>query len=325
MRENKYLAILCLLAIGFVLILKNFNEKARLDPINRTQRVDLIADHNNGQLLDDKEILLKESELKRTKTSVNVKPAPPKPYISAESYIVGDLETGEIYISLNENRVFPIASVSKLYTALVVQHLYDSANPITIIQGMLDAYGEAGELVLGEKFTSDELLNFLLLVSSNDAAEAYAQSFGSGDFIVQMNAFAQEIGMNSTFFKDPSGLNPANVSNAKDLFILAKYLYKDEKGILDVSKTKEIDIATTSDHGSHHLVNINPYTNYPDFIGGKTGRTLEAKESMVSLFKQDIDGVTYPVAVITLRSDFGQREIDTEKLLGLFMDKVKKK
>jgi D-alanyl-D-alanine carboxypeptidase len=204
--------------------------------------------------------------------------------------------------------------------------MLDSGKIISITQSMLDAYGESGHLVLDEKFTRDELLHFLLLESSNDVAEAFAQTFGhstsTNEFMEEMNSFAHEIGMQNTFFKDPSGLNPANVSNAKDLFTLSKYLYKSEKDLLEISRKRVLEIATTTDHGSHHLININPYVYYTGFIGGKTGRTDYAKETMVSLFDQEVGDTKYPIVIIILRSEFGQREIDTEKLLDLFIKKV---
>ncbi|MDO8430750.1 MAG: serine hydrolase [Candidatus Taylorbacteria bacterium] len=255
-----------------------------------------------------------------------IKPVPtataPKPYIRAESYLVGNLETGEIYIDLNSSKAYPIASVSKLYTALVVHHLFDLEKDIVIDQSMLDAYGDGSHLSLGEKFKPNDLLYALLLESSNDAAEAFARSFGYVNFMNEMNAFAKEIGMHNTYFKDASGLSPHNISSAEDLFTFSKYLYKSEKDILEISRTKEMDFATTTDHGFHHFVNINPFAAYGEFYGGKTGRTNEAKEAMVSLFNKKVVDKEYPLVVIVLRSDFGQREIDTEKLLGLFMDKV---
>jgi D-alanyl-D-alanine carboxypeptidase len=263
-------------------------------------------------LIDDK-----ENPLPTTPKSVV-----PKPYITAESYLVANLETGEKYIDFNSGKVFPIASVSKLYTALVVHHLFDLEKDITITQPMLDSYGDNGHLVLDEKFKPNELLGALLLESSNDAAEAFAQSYGYTDFMNEMNGFAQEIGMSNTSFKDASGLSARNISSALDLFTLSRYLYKSEKDILDISKTGEIILATTTDHGAHRLVNINPYSVYSEFAGGKTGRTREAREVMVSLFNKKVGDRVYPIAVIVLRSDFGEREINTEKLLGLFDEKI---
>lgn len=297
--------------------------------------------HTNGSVLQtqkgivdvDESILMKEPSLEiRTISStpiaavaVPIEQKRPRPYISAESYLVGNLETGEVYINFNSSSVFPIASVSKLYTALVVQHLMDSDKEIVITQPMLDAYGDAGRLVLDEKFTTEELLYPLLLESSNDAAEAYAQSFGYENFMEEMNAFAKEIGLEKTSFRDASGLSPFNISNAKDLFTLTQYLYSHEEDILKISRTVDFDMATTSDHQSHHFVNINPYSKNSSFIGGKTGRTDEAKESMISLFKQKIGPQTYPIAIIILRSEFAEREIDTGKLLDMFVEKMEKR
>lgn len=272
----------------------------------------------------DKNILLKEITEKDTidkpkaETIIQAHPAT-KSDISAEAYLIGNLKTGEIYKSFNPDKVFPIASVSKLYTSLVAKYLLGPERIVTITQSALDTYGDAGQLVLNEKWTAEELLYPLLLESSNDVAKAFAEVYGEEAFIVEMNAFAQEIGMYKTQFKDPSGLSSANISNASDLFTLARYLYENESDLLKISNTKEIVFATTTEHGAHHFKNINPYVHYSGFIGGKTGRTNEAKESMVSLFKEMEEINNQPLAIIVLRSDFGEREKDTEKILGFVM------
>jgi D-alanyl-D-alanine carboxypeptidase len=188
-------------------------------------------------------------------------------------------------------------------------------NSITITQSMLDTYGDAGHLVLGEKFTVDELIFPLLLESSNDAAEALAQAYDHKKFIQTMNSLAEELGMMNTSFKDASGLSPSNISNVKDLFVLATYYYNNEKNLLEITKMKEVALATTTDHGYHKFININPFVVYQPFIGGKTGRTQEAKESMISLFNMKVAENTYPIAVIILRSNIGDREMDTERIL----------
>ena len=329
MHENKYLLVACCALILFAITVRHTKIREAI----QTHSLGSVVQTQKKPVTIDENILIKDqpadasTAVVPTATILTTPPVEkkPAPYISAESYIVANLETGEVYISHNNSQIFPIASVSKLYTALVVQHLMDSDKEITITQPMLDAYGDAGHLVLDEKFTSEELLYPLLMESSNDAEEAYAQSFGYQDFMEEMNGFAKEIGLENTSFKDASGLNPRNTSNADDLFILSRYLYGHEKDILKISKTVEYDIATTSDHGGHHFVNINPYAPYSSFVGGKTGRTDEAKESMISLFKQEVSGTTYPIAIILLRSEFGQREIDTEKLLGKFVEVIQKR
>lgn len=321
MRTNTFISIICIFIIISVLSLKYAEvNKSRLSKTSKSQTYfNHTSDNyiNEDILIDDHERVIKKPVPIATKEAVI------RPYITAESYIIANLETGKIYLKHNPDKVFPIASVSKLYTALAVHHLFDLEKKITITETMLNAYGEAGNLKKDEMFTPNELLHALLLESSNDAALAYEQSFGSRDFMEQMNAFTKEIGMKSTLFKDSSGLSPQNVSNAEDLLVLARYLYKSEKDILEISRTKEITLATTTDHGYHLWKNINPFSNYAGFMGGKTGRTEWAKESMVSLFNQKVGDETYPIAIIVLRSDLGEREINTEKLLGMFMDKVK--
>lgn len=329
MHDNKYLLITCCALILFAITVRHTKireaiQTHSLGSVVQTQKNPVILDESI--LIEDQSSAAHTAEALPTTILTNpVVEKKPAQYISAESYIVANLKTGEIYISHNPSQIFPIASVSKLYTALVVQHLMDSDDEIVITQSMLDAYGDAGHLVLDEKFTSEELLYPLLMESSNDAAEAYAQSYGYQNFMEEMNGFAKEIGLENTSFKDASGLNPWNTSNANDLFMLSQYLYGHEKDLLKISKTVEYDIATTSDHGGHRFVNINPYAPYTSFIGGKTGRTDEAKESMISLFKQEVSDTIYPIAIILLRSDFGQREIDTEKLLGRFVEVIQKR
>ncbi len=250
-------------------------------------------------------------------------PAPaPKPLVSAEAYLVGDLETGKIYLEHNSSKVFPIASLSKLITALVTTHMVSSDKKVTITKEMLEAYGEAGHLVEGETLTTSELIYPLLLESSNDAAEALAQSYGYDEFIKQMNSFALAHGMKSTSFKDSSGISPGNMSNAKDLFTLAQYLYSSEKPLLSITRQTQFTLASTTEHGEHIWNTINPFPLDPHFIGGKTGRTDEAKESMVSLFNFTQGLHTYPLAIVVLRSDFKVREIDSSSLFIQAMHKI---
>ncbi len=326
MLNNKYLLVLCTLLIVSMGYIRNINtDNASL--LAQARDIVIESKEKTDQYEIDKNILIAD-ELSKASISEDKKKLekpeipPPRPDISVEAYLIGNIETGEIYMSNNVDSVFPIASLSKLYTALVVHHLFNLSEKIPITQSVIDTYGDSGHLVLGEKFLPNELMYPLLLESSNDAAQAFDEYFGHDKFITAMNELTKEIEMNSTYFVDASGLSPQNVSKTSDLFKLAQYLYKNEKDILEISRTKEISMPKTDEHESHNFININPYSNYNGFIGGKTGRTEWAKESMISLFNQNIQDVNFPLAIIILRSDIGQREINTEKLLGKFMDKV---
>ena len=246
-----------------------------------------------------------------------------KPVVSAEAYIVANLDTGEIYKSFNPKKVFPIASLTKLVTALVAMHSMDQGSSTIITQNMLDeGFGTAGQLVVGEKFTIQELLYPLLLESSNDAAHALAHTYDYKKFVSAMNAVVLDLGMKSTSFADASGETARNISNADDLLILARYLYKQEKPILDMTREMRHELASTTDHGVHVWNTINPFPLDPHFIGGKTGRTDQAKESMISLFRYEYKGTVYPVAIIVLRSDFKVRQIDSSILFEQFIQKL---
>jgi D-alanyl-D-alanine carboxypeptidase len=248
----------------------------------------------------------------------------PKPQniITAESYIVADPLTGEHYADRNTSQIYPIASLSKLITAIVASRNMQLSQKITITQQMLDAYGDAGHLVLGETYTLGELLYPLLLESSNDAAEGIAIAYGYDSFIQKMNDFVRELGMTSTSFKDASGLNSGNRSNTKDLLLLAKYIYGNEKTLLEVTRQPFYAVASTTEHRAITWKSINPFPYDPHFLGGKTGRTTEAKESMMSFFQYDTGGRVYPVVIIVLRSDFSVREVDSTLLFSQFLHKI---
>lgn len=245
-------------------------------------------------------------------------------YVRAEAYLVGNVATGETYIEHNIEQVSPIASISKLFTAATSEHFFDASSTAKISQDILDTTGDAGHFILDEEYTAKELLYPLILESSNDAAVAYTHMYGDG-FVEKMNMFAQEIGLSKTKFDEPSGLSYNNVSNARDLFVFAQYLYNAERELLDITRMPEFQMATTTGHGTHVFKNINILSSSPNFIGGKTGRTTAAKESMISLIRYTYNGKDYPLAIIVLRSDFSRREENTGKLFAQAMEIIQKK
>lgn len=316
---------LCIAIIALMLLIDDREEylEVKSNESITASVVNIAEEKYAGDDIDESILIMDdEDEVSTTTLSAPAGPAVPKPHITAEAYLVGNLDTGEIYLKHNTKEIFPIASVSKLYTALVVHHLFNLEDRITITEPMLIPYGSAGDLKVGDRLLPNELLHALLLESSNDAAEAFALSFEYEKFMEQMNAFAREIGMSNTSFEDPSGLSPLNVSNADDLFILSKYLYKSEKDILDISKTTDKTLDGDQYKMSNHFTNIHPYAGRGDFMGGKTGRTSEAKESMITMLKYDSDGVEYPIVLIVLRSDFGERKTNTDKLLVMLSKKI---
>ena len=230
--------------------------------------------------------------------------------VSAVAYLVGNVKTGKIYSEQNPNSVLPVASMSKLITAFAATDSYKADTLITITDAETNVASDTSRLTAGEKFMLQELLYPMLLNSSNVAAEAIASSSNRNEFLINMAGYATEVGMPHTHFADPSGISPQNRSTAADFFELAKYLYSSRPDILAITKTWRVETATTSLHNAHKFESIHPFVNDPNFLGGKTGHTPEAKDTMLTIM--NIGGE--PVAIIVLASN--NRQKDTAYLIG---------
>lgn len=135
--------------------------------------------------------------------------------------LVLDQETGEVLYGKNSDEVMPIASITKLMTAIVI---LDSGVPllesVTVERADVDRYkGSRSKLRVGATLMRAELLKLALMASENRAAAALARSFpgGTDAFVGEMNRKAQELGMENSQFVDSTGLRPDNVSTAEDL------------------------------------------------------------------------------------------------------------
>ncbi len=146
-----------------------------------------------------------------------------EPTVSAASVVLEDLDSGQILFSRNADGERPIASLTKLMTAVVVLHRADPGEMVTVSERASTGVGGIGisELGLrtGERITVEQLLYALLLQSANDAAVALAEHV-SGTveaFVRDMNAEAQRLGMRHTRFYSPNGLDDRGYSTALDL------------------------------------------------------------------------------------------------------------
>ncbi len=202
--------------------------------------------------------------------------------LSAGAYLITDLESNEIVISKNDKKILPIASITKLMTALVAQEMLPPDQVVTISRFAYNTFGNTGRLRVGEKFNLRDLFYPLLLTSSNDAAEALAETVGREKFLAEMNNRAKKIGLTDTFFADPSGLSPANLSTASDLTKLVNYLYHYRPDILALTKEKEYRL------GKHFWTNLNKISLMSNYLGGKNGYTEEANRTLVSIFEVPI-------------------------------------
>ena len=238
--------------------------------------------------------------------------------LSAESYLIGQLDDGQILLESGADDIHPIASISKLMTAIVSNDAMTYDRDIVITDSILETPGDSGHLASGEIFTATELLYPMLMESSNDAAAAFAVSYGYDSFIKLMNSKAKALGMENTSYKDSSGLNSGNVSTVSDLFRLAQYLFFKQQFILSITKKPTYSMATSSAHNGHTLNNFNVFSAWPNFVGGKTGTTDAAKEAMISVFKvKTSDDKSKNIAIIVLRSE--NRVKDTQTLYSWYV------
>ncbi len=226
--------------------------------------------------------------------------------VSAKSYIVGDLKTGEIILGKNETTVYPIASVSKLMTAVVADEISKGDETVKVSRRALNTPGENGNLKINEKIKIGDLYYPLLLESSNDASEIFAENFGRESFLSKMNLQAQKIKMSSTHFDDPSGLSSANTSSAEDIFKLTGYVYQNKPAILKITTKKSYN------NKKHAWYSNNQFLREPYYTGGKSGTSPFAKQAVVSTFNLPLgQNINRPIGIVLLQSTDRYRDVKT--------------
>lgn len=225
----------------------------------------------------------------------------PLPRIDAASYLVADLDTGAVYAEKDAATVRPIASVTKLMTALVANETISFDKKLAIAEGALTNPRDPAK-TRAKRFAVGDLLYPLLMQSSNHVADTLAGYYGSASFVDWMNAEAAALGMTRTVFADPSGLSPENVSTPEDLARLAAYLLHKKSFVFDITRTKEKSIAAT-DGSRYPVLNVNAPATEPPFFGGKIGYTDEALNTMLSVLEIPHASTTRRLAIVVLGTD----------------------
>ncbi|MFA7099288.1 MAG: D-alanyl-D-alanine carboxypeptidase family protein [Eubacteriales bacterium] len=200
------------------------------------------------------------------------------PYASAS--VLMDADSGRIVYSRNADLILPMASTTKIMTAVIILETLDLDSEVTITKAAAGTEGSSIYLAEGEVLTVRDLLYGLMLRSGNDAAAALAIACaGSIDnFAGMMNAKARELGLFDTYFENPSGLpSPNHHTTALDLASLASYALKNSE-FVKITSTKKATIK-----GSRLLYNRNSLLgSYPGMIGVKTGYTPQAGKCLVT-------------------------------------------
>ncbi|MDP3645686.1 MAG: L,D-transpeptidase family protein [bacterium] len=238
------------------------------------------------------------------------------PKVSAQSFLIADISSGKVFAEKDAAEKLPIASLSKLLVALVANETIHFDRTLTISKDdRVQSEGTPGSLLAGDTFTVGDLLYPLIMESNNAVAYALARYEGESMFVQWMNDKARAIGMSDTFIEEPSGLSENNTASARDLFKLMKYIHDSQSFILNVSRTPTKKIIAESGR-SYMIGNFNVFAGNPQFLGGKTGYTDEAHETMTAIFEVPIGKEKATVAIIVLGSK--DRKADVERLLAWF-------
>jgi D-alanyl-D-alanine carboxypeptidase len=236
------------------------------------------------------------------------------PGLTDAETLIANLNSGVSYLSVNANERWPLASVSKLMTAVVATDLLPMDKKVTITPSMTAVDPTEGILQIGDTYTVEDLLHVMLLPSNNVAAESLAEAYGRTAFLAAMNAKAQSWGMTNTYYDDPSGLSAANESTADDLLKLAQNIYTSYPQILAITRMPTATVMNYALNKTVTVKSINDFAGQSDFLGGKTGYTDEADGNLLSLFSNNGN----PILIVVMGIDDKARFDGTQELYNWF-------
>lgn len=244
--------------------------------------------------------------------------------IEGKAAFVYDVKGKKALYTKGADTVLPLASITKLMTALVAHELVDDSKKITVPSSAISQSGSSG-LREGELISVQALSDYALLASSNDAAYALANAVGAvidknnpnQTFINAMNVRAEELGFKNFTFYNPTGLdvdtNDAGaVGTAREVSFLMEYILENYPSILEPSTFTSTRVYNEA--GSYHSAeNTNPIvTQIPNLLGSKTGYTDLAGGNLTVAFDA---GYNRPIIITVLGSSYDGRFSDVKKLV----------
>ncbi len=229
------------------------------------------------------------------------------PNLQVKAAIAKDLESDFDFYSLNSEDRWALASLTKLMASVIALEEIGRDKIAVISKFAVDSEGPAGNLEVDEKYSINDLIKAMLVVSSNDAAAAIAEFYGTKNFITKMQQKADLLGMRQTTFFDPTGIYFLNQGSVSDLVKLVKYIHRNHPEIFTATKKQKETMLELTKGIQKELININNFVSKEDFLGGKTGFTDQAEGNLISLFKYK--GHTMLLIVLGTNDRFGQTEI----------------
>jgi serine-type D-Ala-D-Ala carboxypeptidase (penicillin-binding protein 5/6) len=220
--------------------------------------------------------------------------------VTAGAAAVANAVNGTVLWSRDLNTERPMASITKVMTALLVLRaggLNDRLTVPSAVIGYIDKYDASNAgLVPGDQLTVEQLLYALLLPSGADAAYTLAEAYGPGlpAFVTKMNTLARELGMSRTHFSNPDGLpyptGTSDYSTAANLLTLGRDVMR-YTVFRQIVRTAKYHLSSGDGHHAYTWDNLNPLLgHYPGTTGIKTGWTPSAGHCL--LFEVSQGGVT---------------------------------
>ena len=239
--------------------------------------------------------------------------------VSADSAVLYLPETAEFLYSKNADELMPMASTTKIMTALVVLENSELDDLIVIPDEAVGVEGSSAYLKGGERLTVEEMLYALLLQSANDVATAFAYGIGGGieQFAEMMNSKAESLGLKNTHFTNPHGLDDKeHYTTARELAVIAAAAMNNEDFRKIVSSERKSFITKER---SRTYINHNKLLRlYDGCIGVKTGFTKKSGRCLVGAAERD--GLLYITVTLDAPNDWS----DHEKMLDLGFDSLQK-
>jgi len=237
------------------------------------------------------------------------------PVLDADVALLVHLDSGRVLFDKNADAQVPIASLTKLLSALVAEDLFDRAEVVTIASGSVRVDGERQTLYLDERLTVNDLVGMMLVESSNDAAYAladYAKARGI-DFVGRMNAKAAYLGMENCHFTDPAGLDDTAYCTADDLLRLVRAALRTAPQLWPIMSAPSLTVHSADGRFVHEVKSTDELIGkVANIVGGKTGNTDGAGGCLILVVKSPTNDDTLVSIVLGSR----QRFLDTETLLA---------
>ena len=252
---------------------------------------------------------------------------PEGPALGAEAAILMDFNTGTVLYSKNIHEELYPASTTKMMTALLTIENTTMDEIVTFSHDAIfnvDSDSSRIGIDVGEELTVEQCLYGLMLGSANEVAYALAEHVGGSldGFVNMMNERAAALGCNNTHFINANGLpNEDHYTSAYDLALIARECYKNE-AFANISGTRTYTIPATNIQSqerimdNHHLMVRGFKYQYDGFIGGKTGYTKDARQTLVSCAER---GGLRLICVI-MKEESPDQFLDTQKLFDYGFD-----